>query len=357
MRTTAAILFLMVTCAMAQVPSRVMDDLMWQATKIPAAAPASSYLTDRTYFNIVTASNGLPLTVGITDGTTTTIEWGDGETTNNVPTSVTHTYATAGSYQMTIRGGLTAFTFSTATRGRVREILTPFYGMTNLTSLANSFNTCSNLIGSIPDLSALTELTTMVDCFRNCTNLTGGIHSLTNKKLTTLNGAFYFCNNLTGNIPSLSALTNLVIMGDTFAICSKLTGSIPSLSANTKLKNLNNAFYSCTLLTGHYPTLDGLTALTNILAAFYNTQGMIANTSTVAYIFGPGNFTNLVTAAWCFNQSSGAYASLLGNGSDFTNKTFAATFTVGSASTNSSYHMFYNQTTLTDYTALGTSWR
>ena len=277
MKTSAAILFLMVMCAMSQVPPRVMDDLMWQATKVPA--PASGYLNDRTYFKIVTASNAAPVTISVTAGTTTTIEWGDGDTTNNVSATVTHTYVTAGSYQMTIRGGATAFNFNNATSGKLKEILTPLNGLTNL---------------------------------------------------TTLDYTFYGCTGLTGSIP---VLTN----------CPLLT-------------SLGSAFLNCSGLTGHYPSLDGLTALTSIANAFEGVR-LNTNTSTVAYIFGAGNFTNLTTANSCFSVASLSYAGLQGTGSDFTNKTFAATFTVGSASTNSSYRMFYNQTNITDWSALGNFWR
>ena len=52
MKTAAAILFLMVPCAMALVPSRVMDDLMWQSTILLSAPVGGACATsDATNLN------------------------------------------------------------------------------------------------------------------------------------------------------------------------------------------------------------------------------------------------------------------------------------------------------------------
>jgi len=53
-----------------------------------------------------------------------------------------------------------------------------------------------------------------------------------------------------------------------------------------------------------------------------------------------------------FERCSG----VIGNGSDFTGKTFAGGYTIGPAPTDSSYRTFYGCTLLTDYATLGPDW-
>src|SRR3990167_5167794 len=385
--------------------------------RYPAAA--GGYLLDRSYFKVATPTDGLQMAVVVTEGATDTIiDWGDGNTTtvtSGSEISYTNTYATAGTYEMTIRGGCTTFNFYHALpKLYLRQILTPLYGVTNLTSCANQFRDCTaltnviptgmlaavpsvtslattwygctGLTGSIPSLSANTALTTIANAWQGCTGLTGSIPSLSantalitianawqsctgltgsipslsaNTALTTIAFAWYGCTGLTGSIPSLSANTALGSIAYTWQGCTGLTGSIPSLSANTALTTIAFAWYGCTGLTGNYPTLSNLWKLTTVSSAWYDTRGMLANTSTVAYIFGTNvnSHTNLTTAAQCFYAANGTFTNLLGAGADFTNKNFAASFTVGIYSTNSSYRMFYNQTNLTDWATLDAAWK
>src|SRR3990167_5487328 len=307
--------------------------------RYPAAA--GGYLLDRSYFKVAGPTNNFPMAVVVTDGATDTIiDWGDGNTTtvtSGSEISYTNTYATAGTYEMTIRGGCTTFNFFHALpKLYLRQILTPLYGVTNLTSCANQFRDCIALTNVMPAgmLAAVPSVTSLASAWLGCTGLTG-------------------------SIPSLSANTALTTLASAWHGCTGLTGSIPSLSANTALTTLANAWQGCTGLTGNYPTLSNLWKLTSINAAWYDTRGMLANTSTVAYIFGTNvnSHTNLTTAANCFYAANGTFTNLLGAGADFTNKNFAASFTVGIYSTNSSYRMFYNQTNLTDWATLDAAWK
>src|SRR3990167_2459286 len=333
--------------------------------RYPAAA--GGYLLDRSYFKVATPTDGLQMAVVVTDGATDTIiDWGDGNTTtvtSGSEISYTNTYATAGTYEMTIRGGCTTFNFYHALpKLYLRQILTPLYGVTNLTSCANQFRDCTALTNVIPTgmLAAVPSVTSLATTWYGCTGLTGSIPSLSaNPALTTIAQAWQGCTGLTGSIPSLSANTALITIANAWQSCTGLTGSIPSLSANTALTTIAQAWYNCTGLTGDYPTLSNLWKLTTVSLAWYNTRGLLQNTSTVAYIFGTNvnSHTNLTTAAQCLYAANGTFTNLLGAGADFTNKNFAASFTVGIYSTNSSYRMFYNQTNLTDWATLDAAWK
>ncbi|MDM8566668.1 leucine-rich repeat domain-containing protein [Candidatus Halobeggiatoa sp. HSG11] len=104
-----------------------------------------------------------------------------------------------------------------------------------------------NLVGTIPDLSALTSLT-IFNVFNN--QLTGNIPNL--NTLTNLTTVRLENNQLTGSIPNLSTLINLQLLE---LDNNQLTGNIPNLSNLVDLQQLrlnNNQ------LTGIIPDLSTL---------------------------------------------------------------------------------------------------
>lgn len=115
----------------------------------------------------------------------------------------------------------------------------------------------NNLVGALPDLSALASLQTF-DLANPGSSLTpnqlsGPLPRLSG--LTRLQTFSAFGNQLGGPIPPLSALTNL----QTFAVdANQLSGPLPSLSGLAALRDFevqNNQ------LTGSIPPLTGLTSL------------------------------------------------------------------------------------------------
>jgi hypothetical protein len=300
------LLLLSVLSVGAQMPPRVMQDLL---SYRPPTGPGE-FLTDRWYFSNVTETNDAQFAIAFEGTGTRVVDWGDGQsTTTNGNCTVTHTYSTAGSNVFSMRetSGITTriYFYNLTGYQRLKRILTPPNGMVGLRSLVNLCRGCTNLTGSIPDISGLTNL-------------------------TTISLAWYGCAGLTGSIPDISALTNLTTIA--------------------------YAWYGCTGLTGSIPDISGLTKLTSIDSAFQNTR-LTANTNTVAGIFGLLSRTNLTTANQCFSVSSGMYASLVGNAGDFIALEKSASFVTNTSSGSGSYRMFANQTNLADYATIPDDWK
>ncbi|MDG1572005.1 BspA family leucine-rich repeat surface protein [Robiginitalea sp. M366] len=113
------------------------------------------------------------------------VDWGDGTISNSVTGSITHTYASPGTYQISIIGDFprTVFEANIVSDG-ASETITPLgdnlkllsidqWGLGNWTSMADAFLGCANvdiLAADLPDLSNVTDMSNM---FGWCTSFTG----------------------------------------------------------------------------------------------------------------------------------------------------------------------------------------
>ena len=113
-----------------------------------------------------------------------------------------HTYATAGTYTVTIKGECTSFTSNTTSKSKLTKIVQ--WGSTGFTNI--NFRDCINLGGTIPEPSK---------------------NSFINVKSMSL--LFYKCNNLKGNNPNnlFGNCPEVTSFSDTFNGCSNLTGNLP----------------------------------------------------------------------------------------------------------------------------------
>ncbi len=189
-----------------------------------------------------------------------TVDWGDGTIDKNLTTfSPTHTYAEAGSYDVTITGSLGRLgRISSSNIKYVTQIKQ--LNLNSIRQFSSTFKNGTNITGTIPELPLNLEYAG--DMFYECKNLTGRIPKFP-PKLDYGGGMFFKCGGLTGNIPALpESLTN----GDgMFTDCTGLTGNIPVLpkslsSAGSRIGTTARAsregmFGGCSGLTGNIPQL------------------------------------------------------------------------------------------------------
>ncbi len=129
----------------------------------------------------------------------------------------------------------------------------------------------NNLVGTLPDLSALISLTSLrlhnLQSIETKNQLSGSIPNLSSlKKLENLNLGL---NKFTGSIPELSTLTNLVAF---HLSGNALTGNIPDLS---NLANLQYFSLGVNNLTGQIPSLKNLTKLKTLYLYSNQLEGLI----------------------------------------------------------------------------------
>ena len=174
------------------------------------------------------------------------IDWGDG----TIDTNRTHTYATAGLYDIDVYGDVKFFIIKSGLTAKPRKLYS--LNLPQVTTI-DFQNACSTLTGTIPEFPS--SLTTGAYMFFDCKGLTGNIPTLP-EGFRDGEAMFDGCRGLTGNIPELP---NSLTMGRyMFSGCTGLTGTIQNLPTN--LRDGNDMFSGCTGLTGDIPALpDSLT--------------------------------------------------------------------------------------------------
>ena len=198
------------------------------------------------------------------------------------------------------------------------------------------------------DLSQLTNVTTLYYAWYGCTGLTNApdVNTLTN--VTTLYYAWRGCTGLT-NAPAVNALTKVTTLSSAWHSCSGLTNA-PDVNTLTKVTTLYYAWYGCTGLKTA-PAVNALTEVTTLSAAWYSCSGL---TNTLDSIFG--GYTSLTNITTSQNAFYNCYR-MSGVGSNFVNAIKHPTYSVGTATNNSSYRTFYNCTNLTDYATIPAAYK
>ena len=161
-------------------------------------------------------SFALPLTTST--GLDATVDWGDGTSdniTDHTAPEVTHTYASAGTYTIKIKGDLLGWRFNASgdklKMGEIQKwgalnisVSAGFYGCTNMTctatdaptistsNLSSYFRSCTNFNGTIGNWDT-SNVRTMVNMFNNASafNQNIGAWDVSNVEGATSNDAFY----------------------------------------------------------------------------------------------------------------------------------------------------------------------
>ena len=299
------------------------------ATEYAANTVAAIYcirnLIERYHFTVTTTADTTKFQFKISAAGTYHVDWGDGTRNhyykvNAYGVDVSHTYKTAGSYNVRIGGYSNRYGKDSAIyfwnnkyvqgiSGSIGKIFPTLKDLTDSTKpmqpvFQNLFFNCTNLSGTIPpDLFVGVHGQPVAGMFTNvfsgCSKLSGTIPPNLFAKIkgrpaqemfaNTFNG----CSGLSGAIPSLfsgiSGDAAQGMFGSTFYGCSGLEGPIPEdLFGGIKLGRVaapymfNSVFRECKKLSGAIPQNlfggpDGFTgdaAPNMFLAAFYNCVGL-----------------------------------------------------------------------------------
>ena len=216
-----------------------------------------------------------------------TIDWGDGTSSTHTTGNPTHTYASAGQYQIKITGQYNGLKINNDTTQKDKLIAVNQWGNVGFTSFEYAFRCCSNLVslpnGSITGAEGVesfrfcfdgcTSLTTIpVDlfrytvnvesfyaCFYDCTSLTTIPTDLFryNVNVTTFAYCFRGCKNLA--LPtSIFNLTALQAKQPDMAYCFRTastadspTGTVQPIWNYVTITARNYCFYNCTALANY----------------------------------------------------------------------------------------------------------
>jgi surface protein len=154
----------------------------------------------------------LPLTTST--GLNIVVDWGDASTstiTSHTDPAVTHTYASAGTYSISITGTLPGFKFNNA-GDKLKILNISSWGVLDITT-NRAFFGCTNLTCSATDAPTITT-TDLTFTFFNCTNFNGNIGNWDTSGVDLMEAMFSSATAFNQNIGAwdTSAVTNMFRM-------------------------------------------------------------------------------------------------------------------------------------------------
>jgi surface protein len=180
---------------------------------ITAAPPAFAF-TAKTDNTGVSTSTQFKLPLTTSTGLNILVDWGDASTstiTSHTDPAVTHTYASAGTYSISITGTLPGFQFNNA-GDKLKILNISSWGVLDITT-NRAFWGCTNLTCSATDAPTITT-TDLSFTFISCTNFNGNIGNWDTSGVNSMEGMFSSAAAFNQNIGTwdTSAVTNMFRM-------------------------------------------------------------------------------------------------------------------------------------------------
>ena len=157
-----------------------------------------------------------------------TIDWGDGTVVANTYANRTHTYATAGDYNVIIDGECSKWNFATSPSASKDEII-EVLGWGNYFFQSCNFSSCGNFIGG-PACRDLIKIAPGGSFnFRSCSSLTTiqNIESWDTSNVASMTGAFLDCANFTGDLSNWD-ISNVTTAGLMFWNATSFNSDVSS---------------------------------------------------------------------------------------------------------------------------------
>ena len=266
-----------------------------------------------------------------------TVNWGDGSSdtiTSYNQQEVTHTYSSAGQYEISIEGTLQGWQFNNA-GDRLKMLDVKQWGVLDLSTNA-AFYGCTNLDASATDAPTVSS-TSFYRMFRECTNFNGVIGNWDISTVTSLDECFFFATTFNKSLNSWN-VSNVTSLFSTFRECPSFDQDLNSWDTSNA-ESMYRTFYNCSQFNGDIYSWD-TTNVENMQQMFYNCD--LFNQSLAAWnIENVTNFTNFMQNATGLSTSNydatliawqaGGHdndISINFGGSQFTESAYAARFSL-----------------------------
>jgi surface protein len=261
------------------------------------------------------------------------VDWGDGsddDITAYNQAEVTHTYASAGTYTVTIAGTIRGFRFGNV--GDKLKLLTidsygsldistdqSFYGCANLTStatdaptisttsLARTFRACTNFNGAIGnwDVSGVTDMTDMI---LQASSFNQDIRNWDVSSVTNMQGMIYQATSFNQDIGSwdVSSVTNMDSM---FLGATSFNQNIGSWNVSS-VTNMRSMFKGANSFNQDISSWN--------VSSVTNMQGLFENASSFNQNLSSWNVSSVTTILYMLYNADGMSAANLGAVKDWT---------------------------------------
>jgi surface protein len=265
----------------------------------PTAVVTPFAFTAKTDNTGVSTSTQFKLPLTTSTGLNAVVDWGDATTstiTSHTSPDITHTYASAGTYSISITGTLPGWQFNNG--GDRRKILNiSSWGVLDITTNA-IFRGCTNLTSNATDYPTITT-TNLLQTFTSCTNFNGAIGNWNTSAVTNMASMFEGASAFNQPLSfDTGAVTNMSYM------FLGATAFNQSLSFNTAaVTNMSTMFRSANAF--NQPLTWNTGAVTNMYSMFRQ-----ASSFNSALNFDTAAVTDMgymFSDATAFNQDIGSW--------------------------------------------------
>ena len=182
-----------------------------------------------------------------------TVDWGDGGPTSSITAyndaDLVHTYATAGTYQISITGTFPNIFFNNG-GDKLKVQSVEDLGNVGWLRLDNAFYGCSNMTSFASGTTDTSSVTNMSATFLSCSSLTSlDVSAFDTSSVISMSYMFYGCSSLTSidlNSFNTSSAVNMTRM---FYGCSSFTILDLSSFDTSSVTNMSYMFFGCSSLT------------------------------------------------------------------------------------------------------------
>ncbi|WP_437398188.1 BspA family leucine-rich repeat surface protein [Flagellimonas lutimaris] len=202
----------------------LIDTYNWEITDAGKDCSSTYFITTwKTDNPGISADNQITIPTFSGETYNYTVDWGDGNSDTNVTGDITHTYATAGTYQVSISGGFPRIyfddlSFDETTNDSDKLMEVNQWGSIEWTSMESAFHGCANLDVTALDLPDFSRVTSLVYMFRGCRSLIGNesMNSWDVSNITNLAAAFNTTDLFNQDISNWD-VSNVTSLNGTFA--------------------------------------------------------------------------------------------------------------------------------------------
>ena len=228
------------------------------------------------------------------------VNWGDGSSdtiTSYNQQEVTHTYTSAGQYEISIEGTLQGWQFNNA-GDKLKMLDVKQWGVLDLSTAASFFG-CTNLDASATDAPTVSS-TSFDTMFRDCTNFNGDIGNWDVSSVTTFSSSFRDCVSFNKSINEWN-VSNVTNFYRAFRGCKSLDQDLNSWDTSN-VESMYQMFYECNQFNGDIYSWD-TTNVENMQQMFVNCD--LFDQSLAAWnIANVSNFTNFMQNATGLSTSN-----------------------------------------------------
>ncbi|MGB0523329.1 MAG: BspA family leucine-rich repeat surface protein [Flammeovirgaceae bacterium] len=269
---------------------QIIDHFNWTITDAGANCP---FITT---WETTTANESITIPTTGT-GYDYSIDWGDGSSDTGQTGDATHTYATAGTYEVKILGDFPRIYFNNS--GDKEKIKTiELWGDLSWTSMENAFYGCLNLTDSATDNPNLSGVSNLSQMFRGDSLYNGDIGDWDISNVTNISGMFYNTDSFNQDI-SAWEVGNVTDMSNAFRDTRSFDQDLSTWDVSS-VTNMNNMFRDALRFDQDISTweVSNVTDMGEMFrnANFFNQDISSWNVSSVT------DMNNMFNEAGLFNQ-------------------------------------------------------